>query len=691
MSTANFLFELGVEELPSFAVEALSLSLVKLIISSLKEMNVSHGEVIPFATPRRVAFLMKDLAKQQPATKTFHRGPSLNVAYDEQQQPTPAARGFARSFNIDVEQLITLRNEKGSWLAYEKINSGLDIMQFMPIILQQSIDKLPINKKMFWGNCSYSFVRPVHWICCLYGNDIVPMNLFGLSSDRFTYGHRFHAPAKIALNNAIDYSSQLKKNFVLANFQERKDIIVNKARDLADKFQCNIIINHRLLTEVTSLVEWPVTILADFDVKFLNLPEECLITSLQVHQRYFSLRDNKTNKLTNKFIFVSNIDSENNEKIIQGNINVLSARLNDAQFFYKTDSLNSLSSYLPNLKQMLFHKKLGSSMFAKVERLQSLAVFIANKLQQDQASIRQASLLSKCDLITSMVQEFPELQGIMGKYYALHDGESNDIAQIIEEHYYPKFAGDRLPASLAACCVALADRIDNIVCIGGISAKINADSDPFGLRRQSIAILRICIEKKLFLSLDELFEFAYNNLNTDIFNNTLQTVLNFCLDKLHNYYISQNYSANLIQAVLNTRSSIPYDIDQRIQSLQKFLLQQEAENLIITHKRIHNILSKVSTTEFSFSPELLKTDDEKNLYITIEKLMLEVDSLCAKMEYNILLSKLTNIQSFIDNFFANTMIMANNEQVRNNRLALLSMINDAFLKVADLRLLTNEI
>lgn len=697
--TKPLLFEIGTEELPTKAVKALSTALCDLIANELVNYNLSYKSITPFATPRRIACLITELQSKQNDYLEEKRGPALKAAFDQEHNFTKAAIGFAHSCGTSPDKLEKLETDKGSWLIFKSKVVGKKTESLLSEIITNAVNKLPIAKPMKWGSNDYSFIRPVHWIVLLFGDKKVKLNLFGLNADNKTYGHRFLAPKAIVLKNTADYEKKLHKAFVIANFEKRSENIHNQINKLAEKNKLTALINQDLLEEVTSLVEWPVALLGEFDANFLAVPQECLITSMAVNQKYFPVVDKK-NKLQQYFIFISNIASTNKKQVIMGNQRVLSARLKDAEFFYESDKKESLEARVKLLDTVTYQQKLGS-LLDKSKRVEKLALGICSFLShahqlKNKSPIRtdilsRSSTLAKADLYTAMVYEFPDLQGIMGKYYALLDGEDKLTADIIEQHYLPKFSGDILPESTEACCLALADKLDTIVGIFAINQKPTGDKDPFGLRRAALGVLRILIEKELSLDLNTLINHALDNFNnlslSDLQKNTInQECLQFCFERLKKYYSDQNISLNLFYAVNNTKTTSPFDFNQRIIAVSNFLKLPEASDLIAANKRVKNILNKQNTNNLSahINPEYLKDPAEINLNKILNITYAELQPMFLNQDYNKILFNLAKLQKPIDTFFDKVMVNSEDVNLKNNRLVLLKNIQSLFNQAADI-------
>ena len=699
-----FLFEIGTEELPTRAVTALSQALSELIIKELAANNLSFTSLRSFATPRRLGFLITDLAIKQADYIEEKRGPAIKAAFDENNNFTKAALGFAKSCGISPEKLEKLQSSStkdpnDGWLIYKNKISGKKTEQLIPIILADVIKKLPISKPMRWGDYDYSFIRPVHWLVVLFGDKVVKCNLFGLKAANITYGHRFLAPKAIVLKNPAEYETKLNKAFVIANFDDRLDNINNQiikaTAYLSKKTKYSALINADLLTEVTSLVEWPVAHIGEFNPDFLKVPQECLITSMVSNQKYFAIVDNK-NILQPYFIFISNIISKNKQQVILGNQKVLTARLSDAAFFYNNDKKQTLDARLDKLKHITYQRQLGS-IFDKTMRVANLSSQIANqvaafkniKLNHD--VLTRGCVLAKTDLCTEMVYEFPELQGIMGKYYALSDGENKLTADCIEQHYWPKFAGDALPDSTEASCLAIADKLDTVAGIFAIGQKPSGDKDPFALRRAALGILRLLIEKQLPLNLPSIIMLAIKNF-TDLlqlsFDKQQEIILEctqFCFERLKKYYLDQGIAISIYYAVNNTTTS-PYDFNQRMQAVYQFSTLPQAANLIAANKRVKNILQKVDLRKLPNDVDIkhLKEPAELNLFQSIAGTNKLLQPMFATQDYQNILLHLAKLQQPIDDFFDKVMVNSDDENLKNNRLLLLLALRNLFNQVADI-------
>jgi len=686
----DFLLEIQTEELPPKVLTSLGTALKQEMEKHLQKANLSHGASQYYATPRRLALFIEKVAAEQAAQMVERKGPALNAAYDKEGKPTPACLGFARSCGVSPEQLTILKNQGGEWVGYVEKMPGKPTIALLPAMAQQALAALPIPKRMRWGSNTESFIRPVHSAILLFGKNVVETNLIGQHADRLTSGHRFHHPASLKISQPKNYASTLeKKGWVIANFAKRRTLIHQQAQALVrEKLgeQAKIIFQDDLLDEVTGLVEWPVAICGHFDKHFLNLPKEVLISSMQDHQRYFPIEDAQ-GKLLAHFVAAINIESKDLSRVVLGNERVLKARLSDAAFFYETDRKQSLENRGAALKGIIFQAKLGT-LDDKTQRLIRLAQYLAKELKENEALAIRAAQLAKADLTTGMVGEFPELQGVMGFYYALHDKENPAVAQAIVDHYRPRFSGDVLPQEKLGCLIALADRIDTLVGVFGINQNPTGDKDPFGLRRAALGVLRILIEKQLDLDLLVLLNHAvsyYGNLEN---KETAVQVLRFVLDRLKGLYQEQGVEPQVFAAVMAMNVSSPYDIYQRMLAVQAFKKLPEAEALTLANKRVSNILAQ-SGEKFShhqIDSSLFENEAEKELAQALEATEATIKTYTSA-QYTLVMIELSKLRTPIDHFFDQVMVMTEDRKVRENRLILLNHLRALFLRVADIALL----
>lgn len=687
MTTETLLIELGTEELPPKSLKILATAFFDNIKNQLDSGDLSYSDIKWFATPRRLAVQVLNLVAKQQDKIVEKRGPAVNVAFDEQGQASKAAEGWARSNGITVEQAERLITPKGEWLLYKATVAGKAISELIPDMVANALHKLPIAKPMRWGAERTQFIRPVHTLTMMFGDKIIKGAALGVNSSNQVQGHRFHHQGLITLNHANDYQAELLKAFVVVDYQARQDKIVSQIKQVATDISAVALIDEDLLEEVTSLVEWPVTLVGTFDSDFLKVPAEPLIYSMKDHQKYFPVTTND-GELVNKFIFVSNIESKDPQQVIFGNEKVIRPRLADAEFFFKTDQKQTLESRLPTLESVLFQKQLGT-LKAKSERIAELSKVIAQQLGENSEDAYRAGLLSKTDLMSDMVLEFPQVQGTMGKYYAINDGEASTIAQALEDQYRPRFAGDSLPEANIGCAVAISDKIDTLVGIFGINQPPKGDKDPFALRRAAIGVIRIIIEKQLDLDLATLISESIALFGDKLSNaNTAENVLDFVMGRFRAFYQEQGIAVDVIQAVLAKKPSAPLDFDKRIKAVSYFGQLPEAETLAAANKRVGNILAKFEGQLFDeFKIELASEEPEKDLATIFEAVNLKVVPLMADKNYQAALTELAQLKTPIDTFFDNVMVMSDDEAVKINRLTLLNEIRNSFFAIADISLL----
>lgn len=684
--TEDLLIELGTEELPPKALAKLSHAFHQGVEKGLKKAELSFDEIRPYATPRRLSLVISNLQTRQQDRTTERRGPAVTSAFDEDGNPTKALMGFAKSCGIDVDDLETMKTDKGAWLVFKQQQEGAETASLLADIIQQSLNELPIPKRMRWGDLPGEFVRPVHWLVVLLGDDVVPVELLGVSSDRFSRGHRFHNPQPIHIKSAMTYAPQLEaEGHVLVDYAARKQIINTQVNALADKLGGEAVINPDLLEEVTGLVEWPVALAGNFDKRFLELPAEALISSMEGHQKYFAVRA-KNGDLLPHFITVSNIASQDPAQVVAGNERVILPRLSDAVFFWDTDRKQPLATRQEQLKTIVFQNKLGT-VYDKSQRVAKLAAEIAKQIGGDAALAERAAMLAKCDLVTEMVGEFPDLQGIMGRYYARLDGEDNDVAEALDEQYLPRFAGDALPATATGQAVSLAEKLDTLTGLFGIGQPPSGVKDPFALRRAALGVLRIIIENKLDLDLAALVTMAADNSADILTEKTVTTqVMQYFYDRLRGYALEQGSKADEFEAVLAVKPTRPLDFMQRLKAVAAFRQLEQAESLAAGNKRIGNILRKndAEAEGLSIDETLLQESAEKALAEKLTQANQDIAPLSAKSDYAGVLNYLAGMRETIDAFFDQVMVMADDEAVRQNRLALLNQTRALFLGVADI-------
>jgi glycyl-tRNA synthetase beta chain len=684
MANETLLIELGTEELPPKSLKSLATAFYQSIKTQLESNDFGYSDIKWFATPRRLAIQVYDLVDKQQDKVVEKRGPAVNVAFDEQGNPSKAAQGWARSNSIAIEQAERLVTDKGEWLLHRATVAGKTVAELVPGMVTTALNKLPIAKPMRWGAERIQFIRPVHTLTMLYGEQIIAGEALGINSSNQVQGHRFHYEGLLTIAHANDYVAELAKAFVEVDFKQRQEKIVAQIEKVASDIDAVALIDQDLLDEVTALVEWPVTLVGTFDEDFLNVPAEPLIYSMKDHQKYFPVTDKK-GLLVNKFIFVANIESKDPNAVVYGNEKVIRPRLADAEFFFKTDKKQSLESRLLSLESVLFQKQLGT-LKAKSERIAQLSKYIAEQLNENAEDAYRAGLLSKTDLMSEMVLEFPQVQGTMGKYYALHDGENNNIAQALEDQYRPRFAGDALPEANIGCAVAISDKIDSLVGIFGINQPPKGDKDPFALRRAAIGSIRIIIEKQLDLDLSALINKSIALFGDKLLNeNTASDVLDFIMGRFRAFYQEQGISVDVIQAVLAKKPSAPLDFEKRIKAVTFFGELPEAATLAAANKRVGNILAKFDGQLYqAFNTDLATEQAEQDLADIYQQISLKVTPLMAEKNYQAALTELAQLKAPIDTFFDSVMVMSDDEAVKVNRLTLLNEIRNSFFAIADI-------
>ena len=689
-SALDFLVELGTEELPPLALPELERAFAAGIRAGLAEAGLPHGELRSFATPRRLAVWVRDLAVMQPAQAIKLKGPPVSAAFDKAGKPTTAATRFAEKCGADVAALTRITEGKGEFLYFAGSKPGLATGGLLPAIVQRSLDQLPIPKRMRWGSSSAEFVRPVHWLVMLFGADVIPARILDTDAGRATRGHRFMAPQELALASPSDYETVLReKGKVIPDFGERRLRIGTQVAAAAKSLSGEALLSDSLLDEVTALVEWPNAITGSFEARFLELPREVLISTLQQHQRYFPVLGADA-KLLPHFITVANIESREPDKVRAGNERVVRPRLSDAAFFWSQDRKQPLAARLPGLDAVTFQAKLGS-IGDKVRRVLTLSGEIALLIDADRAKAERAASLAKCDLLSSMVGEFPELQGIMGRYYAAADGEPADIAVAIDEHYLPRGAGGALPGTGAGVAVALADKLDTLAGIFAIGQKPSGTKDPFGLRRAAIGALRILIEKRIDLDLRALVIRACA-LQPVQNANASGEVWDYMVERLRAYFLDSGsaggvagVSTEMFDAVRASSPVSPLDFGARLAALAKFLGIPEAGSLTAANKRIANILKKADLgASGTVDVAALLEPAEKDLHEALAGVVPEVERALAKRDYSAALTRLATLRPAVDGFFDGVMVNAEDPALRRNRLALLAQVRHQFTRIADL-------
>ncbi|MDA0977283.1 MAG: glycine--tRNA ligase subunit beta [Proteobacteria bacterium] len=683
MPVNDLLIELGTEELPPKSLNRLRLALEENFRTELARLQFDFDSVDSFATPRRLAVRVMSLSSQQPDQLVERKGPAIAAAYDADGNPTRALSGFMRSCGIDDATLLeTLKTEKGEWVQFKAQAPGAELVDLLPEVLDNVLAMLPIDRRMRWGKLRNEFVRPVHWLVCLYGTEVVPIQVLGLNAGNTSRGHRFMSNGEFVITSANDYVEACRTNHVIADFNERQQLIATQIDALAKIEKGQLEPDPALLEEVTALVEWPVALAGRFEERFLSVPQEVLISAMKEHQRYFHLVDADTGQLMPVFITVSNIESSNPDVVISGNERVIRPRLSDAAFFFEQDARTPLSQRVENLANVVFQTELGTYR-EKATRISRLAGFIAGELGADVPGASRAGLLCKADLVSDMVGEFPDLQGIMGGHYARRDAESNDVAEGIEQHYRPIQAGGELPSGALASCVALADKLDTIMGLFGINQPPTGSRDPFALRRQSLGVIRICVENRLDLDLQRCLEEAASGYERGF---STEAARQYIIERLTGYYADQDISADVVDAATAAGSGVCnlLKIDEVVRAIRSFRRDAVAESIIAANKRVANLLKKVDLDVLpaGFDPQLATEAAESALAVSLGQVHFDENT---SMESR--LSALAELQSPVDRFFDEVLVMADDIPVRNNRLALLRDLRQRFLEVADFSLL----
>ena len=681
----DLLIELGTEELPPKALQKLSAAFTQGVVDGLKKAGFEINDVESFAAPRRLAMLIKGIAAVQPDREVERKGPNVKAAYDADGNPTKAVMGFARSCGVEVADLQQQETDKGIWLVFQATEKGKILSDLLEGIINQSLAKLPIPKRMRWGNKTEEFVRPVHWVVLMHGASVISATVMGLKTSNVTFGHRFHAKGEITINTANEYKATLlNKGFVIADFEDRKQNIKQQVIAIVEKLGGEAILDEDLLDEVTALNEWPIAVAGEFEEIYLEVPAEVLIKTMQDNQKYFAVKD-ASGKLKNYFITISNIDSKSPEKVKQGNERVVRPRLADAMFFWQQDQKQPLESYNTALEKVVFQAKLGT-VAEKTQRVAKLAESIAQQLGANAEYVSRAVVLSKCDLMTDMVGEFASLQGVIGKRYAQIAGEAEEVAQAIDEQYMPRGASDDTASTATGQILSISDKVDTLVGIFAIGQKPTGEKDPYALRRASLGVLRTIIERQLDLDLKELIATSTELLADKVDASKVeQDVFDYIIERLRAYYLDRGILADVFDAVSALSPSRPLDFDKRIKAVTVFRGLAEAESLAAANKRVGNILKKSSADSMSSVNESLFSEDaEKNLYEILNALSQTVEPLFVSGDYEAALSQLSSLRDPVDDFFDSVMVMADDEAIKNNRIALLNTMNQLFLRAADL-------
>jgi len=685
---ADFLVEIGTEELPPKALRSLMDAFGEKLISGIDDARLEHGDVRTFASPRRLAVLVSDLSGQQGDRTIEQKGPPVKIAIDKDGNPTPAADAFAKKCGVEFAALGRNTTDKGEWLVYDSVEKGQTVAELLPALIEAALSALPIPRRMRWGAGEVEFVRPIHWVVLLHGKKSIKASVMGIDSGNTSRGHRFHSSGPITIKSPDAYLETLEKSgYVIADFGRRREMVRAGAESLAAKAGGQLVDSEALYDEVAALVEWPVPVLGSFDETFLELPREAIISTLTGHQRYFPVADNN-GELLAKFVTIANLESKDPDQVRDGNERVIRPRLADAVFFWESDRQKTLASRCDDLREVVYQRGLGS-LFDKSQRVAALSKWLAGALEHDSGAVERAAALAKCDLLSSMVGEFPELQGTMGRYYATASGEPENVAAAINEQYYPRFAGDALPASLDGQLLAVADKMDALAGVFSIGKKPSGNRDPFGLRRAALGIVRIMIECGLDIDLSAFIREAVaaqpkgklddNDLASDLYA--------FISDRLRRYFLDRDagLSVETFEAVMVRQPSSLLDFDRRLAAVQTFARLEQAQSLAAANKRIANILRKAENPAAAeVRKKLLQDDAELALFAALEGAREKVEPLLATRHYADVLNELASLRDPVDRFFDDVMVMADDEAVKNNRLALLGELRALFLNVADI-------
>ena len=686
---SDFLVEIGTEELPPTALLKLSNSFTEQVKNGVEAEELNFCGIESYATPRRLAVVISGIDTKTPEKEIVAWGPPKKIAFDDAGKPTKAAQAFAKKNGISIDDVQVEHDGKADKLVYRSIKAGKTATELLPAIVQTALDKLPIAKRMRWGASRTEFVRPAQWIVMMLDDQVVDCEILGFKAGNITRGHRFHCDTALEITNPSAYASLLENSgHIIPDFEKRRDMIREQVTAEGAKVGGVAVIGNDLLDEVTGLVEWPVALTGSFEQRFLDVPAEALISSMKEHQKYFHV-ENEDGDLLPNFITVSNIVSNDPAQVISGNERVIRPRLSDAAFFYETDKKVKLETRLEKLKNVVFQAKLGT-IYDKTQRVLSLAATIANTIDSNPDYARRAAQLSKADLVSDMVLEFDKMQGIAGCYYALADGEPEEVANAIKDQYLPKFAGDKLPESLTGCAVALADRLDTIVGIFGIGQPPTGSKDPFALRRATVGVLRIIVEKQLNVDLRDLLQQAQQQHgDLPASEGLVDTVLAYMIERFRAWYEEENISTEVFLAVSAKGLSQPLDINQRVQAVHSFSQLAEAQALAAANKRVSNILAKLDDESAigAVDNTLLADDAEKILAELVQSKAAVVEPLFKQRQYKQALANLADLREPVDAFFEHVMVMVDDEALKNNRLALLKQLRGLFLEVADISLL----
>lgn len=689
--SADLLIELGCEELPPKSLPLLGQALFDGFLNQLNKadlkFNVATSRV--YYTPRRLVLIISDLAERQPDQVLERKGPALAAAFDAGNQPTPAAVGFARSVGKTVDELETLKSDKGEWLYCQLENPGRELEELLFPMLEKALAAMPVAKPMRWASNDFSFVRPVHWLVVLHGSRVLNGSLFGLQAGNSTRGHRIHSPGPHEIISVNNFEQVLESACVVVDQNKRRDIIERQAVELGESAGGKALIDNGLLEEVTNLVEWPRSICGSFDAEFLDVPSEALIASMQDHQKFFPVVAHDEGTLLARFITVANLDSEDFDAVRKGFERVIRPRLADARFFWEQDNKSTLEAWLPQLDKIVFQKDLGS-VLEKSKRIATISEKIAAVTNINASTAKRAANLCKCDLVSQMVGEFPELQGTMGCYYAEQSGEENDVARAIGDHYLPAYSGDRLPASAVGKIVALADRLDTLTGIFATGLKPSGNKDPFALRRAALGLIRILLDGELDIELDKTLAISALAVQEQLAVSPviLLEIRQFILERLKNYLRDQGYETSLVNAALDAPLSTLPDLVARLDALREFMAHEAASSLAASNKRIGNILRKAETAfDITINEDMLVIEEERLLFTEIKGISTNLYQLYERADYTAALTLLAGLSTRIDAFFDKVMVMDDDAELRRNRLNLLAKLKGLFDRIANLALI----
>ena len=686
--TRDFLVEIGTEELPPKALRSLMEAFGANLEAGIDEARLVRSSVHAWASPRRLAVLIEGLGTAQEDRKVEQKGPPVSVAFDDDGQPTPAATAFGEKCGVTIDELERVATDKGEWLVFNTVEEGRPAAELMPEVIERALASLPIPRRMRWGAGEAEFVRPVHWVVLLHGKDVIDASIMGIRAGRESQGHRYHSPGPVSIEKPGKYLDTLEKEgYVIADFERRRDLVRDGVIDAAERVGGKIVDGESLYDEVAALVEWPVPIVGAFDEEYLALPREVVVSTLTGHQRYFPVADD-SGELLPYFVTVANLESKDPEQVIEGNERVIRPRLADAAFFWDSDRRMPLAGRQESLRDVVYQRGLGS-LFDKSQRVARVASWLAKKLDGDADVVERAASLAKCDLLTGMVGEFPDLQGIMGRYYALSDAEPDAVADAIAEQYQPRFAGDELPASQAGQVLAVADKLDTLAGVFSIGKKPSGNRDPFGLRRSALGIVRILVERGIDIDLKAMIAQAVDEQPKGKVDRDelCGEIYGFITDRLRRYFLDRDAGlrAETFEAVMAREPVSLVDFDRRLAAVQTFARLEQAESLAAANKRIANILRKAGDPEgLKVKTRLLELDAEKTLHNALLNARQKVGPMLEHRRYAEILNELADLRDAVDRFFDDVMVMADDEAVRDNRLALLGELRALFLDVADI-------